>query len=235
MAVRQSKNPISHGRIHIEITCDASKKGWGAVCNRITTEQSQHINELELLAIKFALKVFKPKLSGKHGKILSDNTTDVCYINSNRESRIFNERTEWQLNPDVFSQIRDLWVTPEIDLFATQVNTQLAMFASWKPDPEAPHIDAFTIDWSQYKFSFLFFSRCFRKVQMDKAEGILIAPIWPTQVWWPQMLRLLIRHPLALPQQKTIAVTQHILNTPTLSKTGADGLLHIRRYFRISL
>lgn len=45
---------------------------------------------------------------------------------------------------------------PEIDLFATQVNTQLAMFASWKPDPEAPHIDAFTIDWSQYKFSFLF-------------------------------------------------------------------------------
>ena len=31
--VLQSKNPISHGRIDIEITCDASKKGWGAVCN----------------------------------------------------------------------------------------------------------------------------------------------------------------------------------------------------------
>ena len=35
--VLQSKNPISHGSIDIEITCDASKKGWGAVCNRITT------------------------------------------------------------------------------------------------------------------------------------------------------------------------------------------------------
>ena len=39
---------------------------------------------------------------------------------------------------------------------------------------------------------------------MDQAEGILIAPIWPTQVSWPQMLRLLIRHPVALPQQKSL-------------------------------
>ena len=52
-------NPISHGKIDIEITCDASKKGWGAVFNKISTqglwttrEQSKHINELELLAIK---------------------------------------------------------------------------------------------------------------------------------------------------------------------------------------
>lgn len=73
---------------------------------------------------------------------------------ADRESRIFNECTEWQLNPYVFIQIRDLWVNPEIDLFATRVNTQLAMFASWKPDPEATHIDAFTIDWSRSKFVF---------------------------------------------------------------------------------
>ena len=133
-----------------------------------------------------------------------------------RESRIFNERTEWQLNPDVVSQIRDLWVNPEIDLFATRVNTQLAIFASWKPDPEATHIDAFTIDWSRYNFycfpPFSLISRCLRKVEMEKAEGILIAPIWPTQVWWPQMLKLLIRHPVALPQQK------RLLQLPNTSK-----------------
>lgn len=145
-----------------------------------------------LMSWKCALKAFEQKLSGKHVKILSDNTTDVCCINSkgdaksssciditcdiwswciknstwltaahipgaqntdaDRESRIFNERTEWQLNPDVFNQIRDLRVNPEIDLFETRVNTQLAMFTSWKPDPEATHIDAFTIDRSQYKF-----------------------------------------------------------------------------------
>jgi len=261
--VLQSNNPISHGKIDIEITCDASKTGWGAVCNKISTqdlwttrEQSKHTNELELLAIKFTLKVFESQLSGKHVKVLSDNTTAVCYINSkggtkspscnditcniwswsinnntwltaahipgvqntdaDRESTIFNERTEWQLNPEVFSQIRDLWVTPEIDLFATRANRQLAMFASWKPDPEATHIDALTIDWSKYKFycfpPFSPSSRCLRKVEMDKAEGILIAPICPTQVWWPQVSRLLIRHPVALPQQK------RLLTLPNMTK-----------------
>ena len=124
------------------------------------------------------------------------------------ENIIFNGRTYRQLNPDLFSQIRDLWVTPEIDLFATRVNTQLAMLASWKPDPETTHIGAFSIDWSQYKFycfpPFSHISRGLRKVEMDKTEGILIAPIWPTQVWRPQMLRLLTKHPVALPQQKRL-------------------------------
>lgn len=82
------------------------------------------------------------------------------------------------------------------------------MFASWKPDPEATYIDAFTFDWSKHKFycfpPFSLISRCLRNVEMDQAEGILIAPIWPTQLWWPQMLRLLIRHPVALPQQKSL-------------------------------
>lgn len=129
-------------------------------------------------------------------------------MDADRESRIFNERTEWQLNPAVFGQIQTLWVTTEIDLFATRANRQLAMFASWKPDPEATYIDAFTFDWSKHKFycfpPFSLISRCLRNVEMDQAEGILIAPIWPTQLWWPQMLRLLIRHPVALPQQKSL-------------------------------
>ena len=63
--VLQSNNPISHGKIDIKITCDASKKGWGAVCNKISTqglwttrEQSEHINELELLAIIFCPESF---------------------------------------------------------------------------------------------------------------------------------------------------------------------------------
>ena len=32
--------------------------------------------------------------------------------------------------------------------------------------------------------------------------------------------------------ETTVAVTQHLQNTPALSKTGADGLLHIRRSFK---
>ena len=73
-------------------------------------------------------------------------------------------------------------------------------------------------------------SICLRKVEMVKAEGILIAPIWPTQVWWPQMLSLLIRHPVDLPQQKRLLqLPSTSQNTPALSKTSPGGLLHIRR------
>lgn len=35
--VLQSNNPISHGKIDFEITCNASKKGWGALYNKIST------------------------------------------------------------------------------------------------------------------------------------------------------------------------------------------------------
>ena len=28
--------------------------------------------------------------------------------------------------------------------------------------------------------------------------------MWPTQIWWPQLLRILIEHPVALPQQKNL-------------------------------
>ena len=36
--VLESRNPISPGKIDIEISCDASKNGWGAVCNKVPTQ-----------------------------------------------------------------------------------------------------------------------------------------------------------------------------------------------------
>ena len=124
----------------------------------------------------------------------------VQNTDADRESRIFNERTEWQLNPDVFIQIRDR---------DCEQTASCVCFMEARTRGYPYSFDAFTIiDWSKYKFycfpPFSLISRCLRKVEMDMKEGILIAPIWPTQVWWPQMLRLLIRHPVALPRQKKL-------------------------------
>lgn len=49
--------------------------------------------------------------------------------------RLFNDRTEWTLKREIFSHITTHWGTPEIDLFATRLNTQLPKFVAWKPDP----------------------------------------------------------------------------------------------------
>ena len=66
---------------------DASKKGWGAVCQGIRTgglwsekEQEYHINLLELLSIKFALLTFSEMMNFKSVHILVDNQTVLGYL-----------------------------------------------------------------------------------------------------------------------------------------------------------
>ena len=102
---------------------------------------------------------------------------------------------EWQLNPDVFTKlIQDLNFVPTIDLFASRVNTQLSSYISYKPDPDALDTDAFSIDWHGLKFyafpPFSCISRCLQKVKVDKAEGIIVVPRWPTQPYYPVLLKM---------------------------------------------
>ena len=38
------------------------------------------------------------------------------------------------------------------------------------------------------------------KIQEDMAEGILLIPKWPTQPWFPKVMRLLVKEPFLLPR-----------------------------------
>ena len=84
-----SYNDICHPPVDITLYSDASLMGWGAVMNDTSTrgrwspsEAENHINCLELLAARFALKCFQSSLSGKHVKIMIDDTTAVSVINN---------------------------------------------------------------------------------------------------------------------------------------------------------
>ena len=48
-----------------------------------------------------------------------------------------------------------------------------------------------------------------QKLEKDQALALLVAPIWPTQVWWPQLIRLLVATPLLLPQHKDLLSLPH--------------------------
>lgn len=70
------------------MTTDASLIGWGCCMETVTSggnwtpEEAQHdINYLEMLAVFLALKSFSNTTSGKHVKLLVDNTTAVTTIN----------------------------------------------------------------------------------------------------------------------------------------------------------
>ncbi|XP_068692889.1 uncharacterized protein [Montipora foliosa] len=124
-----------------------------------------------------------------------------------RESRVFSDNKEWTIRPDIFRKITDIWGDPCIDLFAPRLNHQVSCYVSWKPDPGAGFIDAFSSTWGKQLFyafpPFSLIARCLQKIQTDSAEGFMIVPMWPTQSWYPKLLHVLVDVPRVLPSQQT--------------------------------
>lgn len=85
----------------------------------------------------------------------------------------------------------------KVDLFASRLNNQLPIYASWKPGPYCSYVGA--IDWGKINFyafpPFSFIQRCVQKVQVEQATGILVVLLWPTQMWFTPLLRLLYSQP----------------------------------------
>ena len=82
----------------------------------------------------------------------------------------------------------------------------LPTYASWKPDPGSTYTVAMTLDWSTpngYAFPpFALISVVLRKVYQDKADLVLVAPVWQAQPWWPALLNSLIKNPVMIPNSK---------------------------------
>ena len=71
-------------------------------------------------------------------------------VAADRESRTFQDSSEWMISNQVFNIITDIFGMPEIDLFATRTNHKLPEYVSWKPDPGSVAIDAFSITWNKF-------------------------------------------------------------------------------------
>lgn len=140
-------------------------------------------------------------------------------VEADEESRRINIDTEWELSSIVFDSIVEAFGVFDIDLFATQLNAKCPRYVSWKRDPCAYNIDAFTLDWSEFYFySFPPFSlilKCLRKIINDKATGVLVVPHWPSQPWFPLLRELSVSPPLYFGPSNDIVLspfrTQHPL------------------------
>ena len=115
------------------------------------------------------------------------------------------------------SGIRNLCFKLEIDLFATNINTQFDKYTSFRSDPGAMYIDTFSIDWSDLKFCTFppisVVPRVLAKVKQDSADGITVVPFWPTQVWYPFMRKMLMLTPILLNSRKLLLL---LPQTPNL-------------------
>ena len=133
---------------------------------------------------------------------------------ADKKTREFNDQLEWKLDRIVFKELCLIWGNPEIDLFASRLNFQIDQYCAWKPDPGCSYNNAFSINWkiihSVYLFPpFSLLSGYIFKLREDKARGIVIAPLWLTQAWFPRLMELLIDVPVMLPRRNNLLALPH--------------------------
>lgn len=149
------------------------------------------------------------------------------------ESRVISEDTEWELNKKAFATIEQTFGKFDIDLFATNINTKCPQFISWHRDPDACTVDAFTVCWSQYYFyafpPFSIITKVLQKIVVDKAEGVLVVPNWPTQPWFPMFNNLLVAKPIHLRPSKDLLISpfrkQHPMDLTLVAGRLSGNLL----------
>ena len=71
-------------------------------------------------------------------------------------SHTFTDHTKWMLSDEIFKKICDIWGNPDIDLFTNRLNHKVAEYASWKPDPESCFINAFSKNWKQFAYIYIY-------------------------------------------------------------------------------
>ena len=120
-------------------------------------------------------------------------------------SRHYSSVGEWAMPNDIVDIIHNLGHNFDIDLFGTYLNCKHRIYASYKPDPHATFINAFSVNWSQFTpYIFCPFSLIHRvlKKKMDDqvAKTICIIPQFPSAIWYPQMIKMCIENPILLPK-----------------------------------
>ena len=134
-------------------------------------------------------------------------------ITAEEESRAQFDRTDWMLNPRIFTKLNKEKGPLQVDLFASCLTAQLLVFYSRRLDPLAQGMDAFLQDWSRVQGyatpPWCLIGRVLSQVQLQGAELLLIAPVWKAQMWYPSLLGLLVDYPLLIPKSSSQIVQVH--------------------------
>lgn len=125
-------------------------------------------------------------------RLIVSHVPGVDNILADKESRCLRERDEWSLNPTCAEFIFANMGHPDLDLFASRHNAKAARYCSWKPDPGATLIDAFSHSWrsiNAYAFPpFNLVMQVLKKaLEEEVASLIIVAPIWKAQPFYLEL------------------------------------------------
>ena len=104
---------------------------------------------------------------------------------ADKASREFNDDVEWALDPKWYEMLTRKWGTPQADMFASRLNYKGERYLSWKPDPSAYAVDAFSLNWSDFVLiycfpSFSLIRKVLQTLQLYQTSAIVIVPKWET-------------------------------------------------------
>ncbi len=121
---------------------------------------------------------------------------------------------------------------PDVDLFASRINNQVDIYVSWKSDPHALFIDAFTVTWAGFTNSYAFppfclIPRCLHKVVQEKNTMIMLVPVWPTQLH--PTFKFINQEPQGFPFNRECFI-QSSSRPSSSSESQVDNMQNIRRH-----
>lgn len=107
----------------------------------------------------------------------------------------FVDRSDYKANPRIFELAASLWGRPDIDAFATTLNTQLPVFWSARPGMGAAAVDALAQDlsglflWANPPWDLI--PALLHRIRLyPTARVTLVLPHWQSASWYPELLDL---------------------------------------------
>lgn len=113
---------------------------------------------------------------------------------------------EWRLHPQTINMIWNLFGKAEIDLFASQENTHCPLYFSLTASPLGG--DALSSRWPKgRKYGFppvKLMPLVLQKIREERCALILVAPKWPNQPWFPELVNMSRLPPWRIPPRRDL-------------------------------
>ena len=185
--------------------------------------QSLENARVALMSDNMSAVAYLRNQGGTNSLAMSDLATDICLWSEKRVMTLVPRylpghlnvladhlsrrgqilKTEWSLNQTVADRIFRAWGRPFVDLFALGKNTKLAIYVSPIREETSWKVDSLVQNWNGlYAYAYpptSLIRACLNKVRTENVEIVLIAPGWPNQEWFPDLLDLAIDFPITLP------------------------------------
>ena len=183
---------------HVKVMCENTTAV--SCINHMGTSHSDLCNTLTKAIWEWCTK-YNIWLTAAHIPGVDNESADY-------EFRVAHTGKEWQLHKKLLQcALSTLNYCPDVDLFASRHNMQCKLYVSYRPDPGCMAVDAFSLNWHSIMFyafpPFSVLTQTIQKIEKEEATGVVVAPNWPTQVWYPALMRLLIAHPLLISPDKS--------------------------------